>query len=100
MIDLFSCFLNKKFKQTLVLIGDQILHIGVLFFAYKTTTFYPTFDGYIFASKTILTVLLLMVPCSIFISKLFEDMYSESAYKGAFDVGSVIGVFERFLVMI
>ena len=100
MIELFSCFLNKKFKQTLVLIGDQILHIGILFFAYKTTTFYPTFDGYIFSSKTILTVLLLMVPCSIFISKLFEDLYCDNVYNGIFDIGSIIGILERFLVII
>ena len=100
MIDLFSCFLNKKIKQTLVLIGDQILHISVLCVVYKMTTFYPTFDGYIFASKTILTVLLLMVPCSIFISKLFEDLYCDNVYNGIFDIGSIIGILERFLVII
>lgn len=100
IIDSFSCFLNKKFKQTLVLIGDQILHISVLCVVYKMTTFYPTFDGYIFAAKTILTALLLMMPCSIFISKLFEDLYCDNVCNGIFDIGSIIGILERFLVII
>lgn len=41
-----------------------------------------------------------MVPCSIFISKLFEDLYYESVYSGIFDIGSIIGILERFLVVI
>ena len=100
IIDVLSCFANKMVKQTLVLIADQILHIGILFLVYKLIDFNPIFDEYIFAVKTIFTVLLLMAPCSIFISKLFEDLYYENIYNGIFDVGSIIGILERFLVII
>lgn len=100
IIDSLSCCVNKKVKQTLVLIADQILHIGVLFWIYKLIDFNLIFNEYIFVIKTIFTVLLLMAPCSIFISKLFEDLYYENIYNGIFDVGSIIGILERFLVII
>lgn len=100
IIDSLSCFINKKVKQTLVLIADQSLHIGVLFWVYKSIDFNPIFDEYIFPVKTIFTVLLLMAPCSIFISKLFEDLYCDNVYNGIFDIGSIIGILERFLVII
>lgn len=100
IIDTLSCYINKKVKQTFVFIVDQILHIAVLCIVYKTIEFYPIFDEYDFAAKTIFIVLLLMAPCSIFISKLFEDLYCETVYNGLFDIGSIIGILERFLVII
>ena len=71
-----------------------------MFWVYKSIDFNPIFDEYIFPVKTIFTVLLLMAPCSIFISKLFEDLYCDNVYNGIFDIGSIIGILERFLVII
>ena len=100
IIDVISCFLNKRIKQTLVLVIDQFLHVCSLFVIYKTSTFYCLLNDYSFAIKTIFTVLLLMIPSSVFINKLFEDIYKEKAVNGIFDIGSIIGILERFLVII
>ncbi len=100
IIDILSCFSNKKFKQTLVFIIDQFLHISILFILYKLISLDHLFDNYYSVIKGIFTVLLLMVPSSVFINKLFEDTYYEVSDKGIFDIGSVIGILERFLVII
>lgn len=100
IIDIIACCLNKKTNQTIVFILDQILHISVLFVIYKTFEFNHIFDSYAIAVKTIFIVLILIVPCSIFINKLFEDLYPNTINKGIFDVGSIIGILERFLVII
>jgi hypothetical protein len=47
-----------------------------------------------------LAVLAITVPSSVFINKVFYDLYPESGYGKIFDVGSVIGMFERILVLI
>lgn len=100
VIDCFSCIINKKIKQTSVLIIDQILHTLVLFLVYNINSFNSIFDKYIFVIKTIFTVLLVIAPCSIFINKLFEDLYQEKVFNGFYDIGSIIGIFERLLVLI
>ncbi len=100
VIDILSCFLNKKAKQTLVFSLDQFLHIVILYSVYKIFSFNSAFDKYILGVKAVFTVLILIVPCSVFINKLFEDLYPETINKGIFDIGSIIGVLERFLVII
>lgn len=100
VIDTVSCLINKKAKQILVFIVDQFLHVGILFLIYKTINFNYFFGDYTTEVKVIFTVLLLMVPCSIFINKLFEDLYPDTITKGIFDIGSIIGILERFLVII
>lgn len=100
IIDSLSCFFNKKAKQTLIFIIDQSLHISILYFIYKKLNFNSLFEEYSLAIKTIFIVLILMVPCSIFINKLFEDLYPETKNKGIFDIGSFIGILERFLTII
>lgn len=100
IIDALSCFFNKKAKRTLVFILDQFLHIGILYLIYKIFSFNSVFDKYTIAAKTIFTVLILIAPCSIFINKLFEDLYPDTINKGIFDIGSIIGILERFLVII
>lgn len=46
------------------------------------------------------TVLLLIAPCSVMINKLMEDTFPGSVSVGLFDVGSIIGILERLLVVI
>lgn len=76
------------------------MHLGILYLIYKTFSFNSVFDKYTLATKTIFTVLILIAPCSIFINKLFEDLYPDTINKGIFDIGSIIGILERFLVII
>lgn len=100
IIDVLSCFFNKRTKQTIVFIIDQILHVGVLFLISKLFVLYALFDEYSIAVRTVFTVLTLIVPCSVLINKLFEDLYPETIDVKVFDVGSIIGILERFLVII
>ena len=99
-IDALSCIFNKKTKQTIVFIVDQLLHTSILFLIYKTVEINSMFDKYSFIVKVAFTVMLLMLPCSIFINKIFEDLYPKTKNNGLFDIGSIIGVLERFLVII
>ena len=57
-------------------------------------------NEYINILKIVLSILTLIVPCSILINKLFKDIYPETNIKGIFDVGSIIGIIERFLAFI
>ncbi len=100
IIDTLSCFLNKKTKQTLVLVVDQTLHISILYLIFEKLDFNTIFEGHFLAIKIIFTVLILMIPCSVFINKMFEDLYPETKNTGFYDIGSFIGILERFLVII
>jgi len=100
LIDSLTCWFNKKTKQSVVFIIDQFLHTCVLFLVYKMVEFNSTFVEYSLVIKCVLTILLLMNPCSIFINKIFEDLYPKSKNKGVFEVGAIIGILERFLVII
>lgn len=99
-IDIISCCLNKKLKQTLVFIADQILHIVILFAMYKLFRFNSVFLQYATTIKIIFASLFLIVPSSVFINKLFQDLFPEAEKGKIFDVGSVIGILERILVLI
>lgn len=100
IIDTLSCYLNKSIKQTIVFLIDQFLHVGILFLIYKQFNFCSFFDEYTIAVQTVFIVLMLIVPCSIFINKLFEDLYPGTIDAKIFETGSIIGILERFLVII
>lgn len=100
LIDTITCCLNKKFKQTIVFIADQFIHIVILFVICKVCTLNTFFNEYIDIIKIVLSALVLTAPCSIFINKLFKDIYPDTDIEGVFDVGSIIGIIERFLVFI
>lgn len=99
-IDIVSCCLNKKLKQTIVFIVDQILHITILIVIYNLFDFNDIFLQYELAIKIVLSILFLIIPSSVFINKLFQDLFSETGCYKLFDVGSVIGILERSLVLI
>lgn len=99
-VDIISCCLSKKFKQTLIFIADQILHIVILFTIYKLFDFNSEFLQYATTIKIILASLFLIVPSSVFINKLFQDLFPETEKGRIFEVGSIIGILERILVFI
>lgn len=100
IVDVISCCFNKNKKQTIVFIVDQSVHIGILFLIYKVCIFNSFFVEYSFVLKVLLAVLIVVAPCSIFINKLFKDVFPDTEDKGIFDVGSIIGILERMLVLI
>lgn len=100
VVDVISCYLNKKLKQTLVFVLDQILHTAILAGAYKLFDFNSVFLQYEIAIKIVFSILFLIVPVSVFINKLFQDLFPETEQGKIFDVGSIIGILERALVMI
>ena len=100
VIDIASCYLNKKNKQTLVFILDQILHIAILFSTHRLFDFNSQFFQYESAIKLTFSTLFLMVPSSVFIDKLFQDLFPKTKKSELFDVGSIIGILERVLVLI
>ena len=101
LIDAASCYFNKKNKQTIVFIVDQALHVGILCLIPRFVTFsYYIDDCYCAVLKVVFTCLMLIMPCSIMINKLFKDIYPQSNEMGMFDIGSIIGVMERILTFI
>lgn len=101
LIDAVSCYFNEKNKQTVVFIIDQALHVGIICLLSQFVIFsYYIDDCYYAVLKIVFTGLMLIMPCSIMINKLFKDIYPQSNEMGMFDIGSVIGVMERILTFI
>ena len=50
--------------------------------------------------KIILVSLFIIVPSSIIVNKLFQDLFPKDEKGKIFDVGSIIGILERILVLI
>ena len=99
-IDIVSCYLNKRIKQCFVFVFDQALHIAILLETYFLFEFDSTFFPYQTIIKIIFSVLLLAVPSSVFINKLFCDLFPQANQGKIFEVGSIIGMFERALAFI
>lgn len=106
LVDILTCCLNNKYKQTLVFLLDQAIHSVILFGCWNMFFFNHIPIKYELWIKVIFLMLLIMTPASILISKLFFDVFGKeqkeesSKEKGIFDTGSVIGIFERILVVI
>lgn len=100
VIDLVACCLNKKLKQTLVFIIDQILHTSILFVAYKLFEMNSCFLEFELLIKIVFAILFLVAPSSVVVNKLFQDLFPKSGTGKIFDVGSIIGMLERALVLV
>lgn len=101
LIDLGTCYFNKKTRQTVVFILDQLLHIGVLCTILRVLSVCYDLSAYYKMLKIVFLGLMLIMPCSIMINKLFNDIYPDSDdEKGIFDIGSMIGIMERILTVI
>lgn len=100
LIDATACYFNKKMKQTVVFIIDQMLHMGVLCVILHIFGFNCDAARYYEVLKIVFLSLALIMPCSIMINKLIQDIYPNSNETGMFDVGSMIGVMERILTVV
>jgi hypothetical protein len=99
-VDILSCCANKKFKNTLVFLVDQAIHVGVLYLIFRWGRLNTDISAYSVSVKVTFIVLLLISPCSILINKVMKDIFSDTVDAGLFDVGSVIGILERVLVVV
>ena len=100
LIDACACYFNKKIKQTIVFIVDQVLHMGILISITPFITSVHCANNYLDVLKIIFLCLALVMPCSVIINKLFIDIYPTTEEMGIFDVGSMIGIMERILTVI
>lgn len=100
VVDSIACWANKRTKVTLAFLGDQVVHFGVLYLICSYAHFDEISSVYTTPIKVAFIVLLLIAPCSILINKLMEDTFPDSVSVGLFDVGSIIGILERLLVVI
>lgn len=100
IIDSAACLANKKAWATVVFLIDQAVHSGVLYLICKYASLNMISSAYATHIKVTFIVLLLIAPCSILINKLMEDTFPGSGSAGLFDVGSIIGILERLLVII
>ena len=100
VVDSIACWANKKTKVTLAFLGDQVVHLGVLYLICSYARLDEISSVYTTPIKVAFIVLLLIAPCSILINKLMEDTFPDSVSMGLFDVGSIIGILERLLVVI
>lgn len=100
LIDAGTCYFNKKNKQTVVFIVDQALHVGIICLIPRFVTFSYNINDYYAVLKVVFICLMLIMPCSIMINKLFKDIYPKTDEMGIFDIGSMIGVMERILTVI
>lgn len=99
-IDTGACYFIKKMKQIVVFVLDQTLHIGILYMAFPLLNLNCNIDIHYKTLKVIFLDLMLIMPCSIIINKLIQDIYPDSEEIEMFDVGSMIGVMERILTVI
>ncbi len=100
LVDSIACWASKKAKATVIFLIDQAIHFGTLYLIYRFADFDAIPSEYATPIKVAFVVLLLVAPCSILINKLMEDIFPGSVSIGLFDVGSIIGILERLLVVI
>ena len=99
-IDLVFCCINKKVKHTFSFLLDQSIHIMVLYFCSHFFIFNEFPEKILSLAYIALCALLLIVPISVLIDKLFIDLFDEHKNTEIFDVGSVIGILERFIIVV
>ena len=95
-----SYLLCKKGRNSICFLVEQIIYIGGLLFTYRYCEFYPCFENCTLFVKVVFVILMLMAPASQFINYLFADLYPCEEESSLFDIGSIIGIFERFLAFI
>ncbi|MCF0111939.1 MAG: DUF3307 domain-containing protein [Erysipelotrichaceae bacterium] len=100
LTDKLSIHTNGKQKKTILFLFCQTARILAILFVSRRISPCSFFTHHIFIMKTILAVLLMGMPGSVFIRYLFTDVFLSEEPSGFFDVGSMIGVMERLLSLI
>lgn len=104
-IDLFTCYINSRIKKSLSFILDQFLHIICIsiisnLFNFNFYIFNICLLDYFKYVKILFAALCLLVPSSVLVNKLFEDLYPDTSAKAIFEIGSIIGMAERIIIFI
>ena len=105
LIDLFSCWLKRKTKKIFALLIDQSIHTIILYVLFNVFTFNSQiimeYEKIIWATALILFII---KPSVIIVNHIFSDIFEEESRKVTenkkFDVGAIIGVFERMIVLL
>ena len=92
-----SAMYNLAISQPMPEVAPEII---ILFVAYELFEMNSCFLEYELFVKIAFAVLFLVVPSSVFINKLFQDLFPDGEQGKIFDVGSIIGMLERALVLI
>lgn len=109
VIDLFTCWLRKHTKRTFAFLLDQFFHIIILFIFFKTLPFDSTFILHyekVIYGVTIVSFLIKpsIIIVDLIIYDIFDDAKSKQLSDGLtvskFDVGAIIGVFERIISLV
>lgn len=104
LIDFFSCWFRTKTKKTFAFILDQTVHIVVLLIISKLFIFNTEIlIGYEKILYGITIIAFLVKPSIIIVNNLFEDIFvngEENININKFDVGAIIGVFERIIILV
>ncbi len=105
VIDLFTCWLRKHTKRTFTFLLDQFLHIIILFIFFKTLPFDSTFIlSYEKAIYGVIIIFFLIKPSIIIVDLIIYDIFGDTMSNGVmdskFDVGAIIGVFERIIALV
>lgn len=101
IVDTLSCYFYKYKKQTIVFIIDQAVHVAIIGWLYKSVKInFEVLCSNFIGLKLVFAGLILVMPCSVLINKLFRDVYPDNDESGMFDVGAIIGVMERVLTFI
>ena len=103
IIDLFTCWFKRKTKKIFAFLLDQAIHILILFAVYK---FFDFNLNIILGHESIiygLTIILFLIkPSIVIVNHIFNDVFEGEDIKddGKFDVGAIIGVFERIIILV
>ncbi len=103
IIDLFTCWFKRNTKKTFAFLLDQTIHIIILYAVYKIFDFDINMVlGYENLIYKLTIILFLIKPSIVIVNHIFNDVFEEEDVKnnGKFDVGAIIGVFERIIILV
>lgn len=103
LIDLFTCWFKGKTKKTFVFLLDQSVHILILLLLFDLFPFELMLSGNYFKVMYGLTIILFLIkPSIVIVNHIFIDVFgiSNPINNEKFDVGAIIGVFERIIVLV
>lgn len=103
IIDLFTCWFKRHTKKTFAFFLDQTTHILILFAVYKIFDFDLNIVlGYENLIYKLTIISFLIKPSIVIVNHIFNDVFEGDEVKDndKFDIGAIIGVFERIIILI